>query len=101
MPDVQLDVRCNSGIGYILSDDGGIANPALKGPKRTNRENEVRRDQTDESSRLESSPIGQVYKSKECRTKSNRSVNGGVVLRDYAHNNMRVGWGRVGSQNQN
>ena len=93
---VQLDVKRNPGIGYILSDDdGGVANPTLKGPKRTNRENEVRKDQTNESSKLESSPIRQVYKSKECRTKSNRSVKrGGLVPRGLCTQQYEGGMGK-------
>lgn len=52
MLNVQLDVKRNPGIWYILSNDGGVTSSALKGSKRTNRENEVREDQTDESSKL-------------------------------------------------
>lgn len=51
--------------------------------KRTNRENE---DQTDESSKLESSPIRQVYKSKGFRTTSNRVSEEGAVPRGGVHN---------------
>ncbi len=89
---VQLDSKRNPGIRYILPGDGGVTNPALEGLKRTNRENEVRRDQTDESSKLESSQIRQVYKSKECRTTSNRASEEGAVPRGGAHN-LRVGKG--------
>lgn len=78
-------------MGYILSDDGGITNPTLKGTERTNRDNKVCRDRTDESSNFEGLNSDKYTKARNVEPNQMGGLKGGVVLRGYAHNKMRMG----------
>lgn len=85
-----MDAKRNLGIGYNLSDDGGATNLTLKKPKRTNRENKVCRNGTDESSKLEGPQSDEHTKARDVKPSQMGVFKEGVVLVGYAHKNVRV-----------
>ena len=68
----------------------------MKGSKRTNRETKVCRDQTDESSKLEGLQSDKYTKARNVEQSQMGALKEGVVLRGYAHNNVRMEMGGEG-----
>ena len=88
-----MDAKRNPGIGYILSDDDGVMNPMLKGLKRTSRENEVCRNQTDENLKLNGLQSDKYTKVRNVEQSQMGALKEGVGPRGHAHNNVRTGKG--------